>query len=502
MLVQKGRTILRVAACASIGCTKLTLRVLLLFAFLAFVAQGAEASQNPSVPKKTVAKKLPSAGKAKSTVVAQGAEASQNPSVPKKTVAKKLPSVGKAKSKIVRSNNSELPALPPKPAKATVATSSKPGSGASEIRADYDRQVRSELERHLGTRYKTGGTGRDGFDCSGFARSMYQKLFGVDLPHNAQSQFQLPMFAKLNQSALKTGDLVFFSSTAKKNRINHVGIYLADRQFIHAESNRGIVISSIDDDHWRDRLVSAKRLESKAGLKSAAFDEVSDSEDEQNGDDDAAAEYGMHVRYSSKAKRSFAGSGAAVKSSPGKKPQFAELDYVRPIFGKYCSLSLGMFREDFDIYGDDSQTSLAAYDPYSTYSYTQGIRIASDIKPFRWMSITPSLLYYNHGHELDEFNIPTRSVGLDVSLGSLADVGWSLSTGLKYASLSNAASRSTLHSSDPSMLDLSLTYSRRLTDRMQLSFMGLRSSASDVVSDTRTGVRADQRVFFMVNYHY
>jgi cell wall-associated NlpC family hydrolase len=493
----------RVAVCAYGCCTKLTLRVLLLYVFIAFFAQGVAASPALYVQKKTVAKKIPSADKAKSTLAAQGAEARQNPTVQKKTAAKKVSPACKAKTKIVRSSsNSELPALPPKTVKATVAASSKPGAGVSEIKADYDHQVRSELERYLGTRYKSGGTGRDGFDCSGFARSMYQKLFGVDLPHNAQSQFQLPMFARLNQNALKTGDLVFFAPTAKKKRINHVGIYLADGQFIHAESNRGIVISSIDDDHWRDRLVSAKRLESKAGLKSGAFDEISDAEDEQNGDDDAAAEYGMHVRYSSQAKRSFAGSGAAVKSSPGKKPQSAGLEYVRPIFGKYCSLHLGVFREDFDIYGDDSQALLADYDPYSTYSYSQGIRLASDIKPFRWMSITPSFLYYNHGHELDEFNIPTRSFALDVSLGSLADVGWSLSTGLKYASLSNAALRPTSHSSDSSLLDLSLTYSRRLTDSMQLSLMGLRSSVSDMVSDTRSSLRADQRVFFMLNYHY
>ena len=98
--------------------------------------------------------------------------------------------------------------------------------------------------------------------------------------------------------------------------------------------------------------------------------------------------------------------------------------------------------------------------------------------------------------------MPTRSLGVDVSLGSLADAGWSLSTGLKYASLRSAALRSASRSSDPSLLDMSLTYSQRLTDSMQVSLMGLRSSVTDMASDVRAGSRADQRVFFMMNYNY
>ncbi len=206
-----------------------------------------------------------------------------------------------------------------------------------------------------------------------------------------------------------------------------------------------------------------------------------------------------------KQKPAFAADRAAVKKSPGKKPQSVELDYVRPIIGKYCNLHLGTFRDEFALYGDDSEELLSVHDPYSAYSaysYSQGIRIASDIKPFQWMSITPSFMYYNHGHELDTFEMPTRSFGVDVSLGSLSDAGWSLSTGLKYASLSTAALRSASRSSDPSLLDMSLTYSQRLTDSMQVSLMGLRSSVTDMAADLRAGSRADQRVFFMMNYNY
>ncbi len=159
--------------------------------------------------------------------------------VKKPAVTTKIKTKAKVKvkaKKSVRLGNSELPAAPPK---YFTKNNTKPVSVALANSHDADLQLRGELERYLGTRYKRGGTGGDGFDCSGFARSMYRKLFGVDLPHNAQSQFQLPMFAKLNEKALKTGDLVFFASTAKKKRINHVGIYLDDGQFIHAAVKPG-----------------------------------------------------------------------------------------------------------------------------------------------------------------------------------------------------------------------------------------------------------------------
>ncbi len=465
---------------------RLTIQIVVLFACVAFMATGAEARQKTAVPKQSAVKKPAVTTKTKT-----------------QSKAKKQLKVKAKANKSVRLGDFELPAPPPKHFS---LHNKKPASGASVSNPAADHQLKGELERYLGTRYKRGGTGGDGFDCSGFARSMYRKHFGVDLPHNAQSQFQLPMFAKLNEKALKTGDLVFFASTAKKKRINHVGIYLDDGQFIHAQSKRGVVISNMDDDYWRKRLVSAKRLEHTAGVRPGSFDEFSDWEDQQDEqDEEDTPEAGMHVRYSSKEKSPFAADRGAVKKSPGKKPQSVEVDYVRPILGKSFNLHIGTFRDEFDLYGDDSEAALSVYDPfsaYSTYSYSQGIRIASDIKPFQWMSITPSFMYYNHGPELDAFEMPTRSLGVDVSLGSLADAGWSLSTGLKYASLSSAALGPASRSGDPSLLDMSLTYSQRVTDSMQLTLMGLRSSVTDMAADLRAGSRADQRVFFMLNYNY
>jgi hypothetical protein len=298
---------------------------------------------------------------------------------------------------------------------------------------------------------------------------------------------------------------VFFSPTSKKKRINHVGIYLNDGQFIHAESNRGIIISSIEDEHWRDRLVSAKGLDGKKVFTTQDTEEWTDPDEQDEQDTEAR---GLQVRYSSNDKPRTQPPVALSKSSSRKQQQFIELAYIRPVFGKYCNLQLGSFREDFDVYGGASaDMAEAAHDPYGAYalySYTQGIRIASDIRPFQWMSITPNFMYYSQGRELENYYLPSRSLGVDMILGSLPDSGWSMSTGLKYETLSTSALRRATRTGDPSQIDLSFTYSQQLSRRTQLSLMGqsLRSSFAQHTEEPGASSNADQRVFFMLNYNY
>ena len=45
---------------------------------------------------------------------------------------------------------------------------------------------------------------------------------------------------------LREGDLVFFSF-GPGNRIDHVGVYLANGKFVHVSSRRGVIISRLRD---------------------------------------------------------------------------------------------------------------------------------------------------------------------------------------------------------------------------------------------------------------
>lgn len=101
--------------------------------------------------------------------------------------------------------------------------------------------------QYLGVPYKWGGTSESGFDCSGLTRAVY-RLNGILLPRSSYEQYNEG--DSISQSKLQKGDLVFFI-TNKGKRINHVGIYIGDNEFIHAPS-RGKVVSKarLDSKYW------------------------------------------------------------------------------------------------------------------------------------------------------------------------------------------------------------------------------------------------------------
>jgi len=80
-------------------------------------------------------------------------------------------------------------------------------------------------KRFIGVPYVWGGSGPQGFDCSGLVRYVYER-FGINLPHSSYADFDLG--ERVSRWALKPGDLVFF------NGIGHVGLYVGNGRFIHA----------------------------------------------------------------------------------------------------------------------------------------------------------------------------------------------------------------------------------------------------------------------------
>lgn len=94
-------------------------------------------------------------------------------------------------------------------------------------------------------KYKAGGLSKNGVDCSGFVFLTYDSRFSIKLPRSTDAQVNTG--AEISQSKLVPGDLVFFR-TGKTTR--HVGIFIEDRKFLHASTEKGVMISSLDDQYW------------------------------------------------------------------------------------------------------------------------------------------------------------------------------------------------------------------------------------------------------------
>lgn len=127
-----------------------------------------------------------------------------------------------------------------------------------ELTTDASKRLKKSAFSFLGTRYRFGGTTRNGLDCSSFVQHVFRDL-DIDLPRTAREQFKIG--EPVTSLDLKKGDLVFFRTYASFP--SHVGIYLGDNKMIHASSaKRKVVISSMNTPYYRSRYIGAKRYPS------------------------------------------------------------------------------------------------------------------------------------------------------------------------------------------------------------------------------------------------
>lgn len=135
------------------------------------------------------------------------------------------------------------------------APSGEPVPDTTRAATDVEAQLRSAAEKWRGVSHERGGSTRHGVDCSGLVQSVYQAHFGHSLPRTTDKQVQTGR--KVQRSALRPGDLVFFRHARKKY---HVGIYLSGGEFLHASSSEGVTVSPLDRPYWTERWWQARRL--------------------------------------------------------------------------------------------------------------------------------------------------------------------------------------------------------------------------------------------------
>ena len=149
----------------------------------------------------------------------------------------------------------------------TVSNASSKIENASKVQLKYALLLDTEVEQirnvslynavdeWMGTRYRLGGTTKDGIDCSAFVQILYVSQFGIDLPRTAREQYDATQ--RISRTDLKEGDLVFFNT---QGGVSHVGIYLQNNKFVHASSG-GVSISDLFEPYWERRFIGVGRYE-------------------------------------------------------------------------------------------------------------------------------------------------------------------------------------------------------------------------------------------------
>lgn len=352
--------------------------------------------------------------------------------------------------------------------------------------ADHSNfMLQKEMKEYLGIPYRSGGTSFRGMDCSGFARTIYSNLFGIELPHNSAAQFSFPKLHKIDEDELQTGDLVFFS---RKKRINHVGVYLGDGNFIHATNGKGIVISSLDDQHWKSRMVGTKRPMS--------FDKTGMEALQLHGGFDIPLKTGSHfktyARDEFRPSYDFRGPirPDAFHEANNEVYEFNrghlyayEVALSHKLWNDTCNISMSAIREKLDkasawnVYDNDTDAGWPFKHSSSMEEATtvrHGFKLASQISPFEGFSITPSFVYLNYdqpSQPKEVLEVPKRIFGLNTQITPMAGP-WSVSMAMHYSDQLDVADSLFKTTDMFNAMDMSFKLGYYFSKNLEFSVMG------------------------------
>ena len=111
-----------------------------------------------------------------------------------------------------------------------------------------EEKIVNYAKNYLGTPYQYGGTTPRGMDCSGLIQTSYYQ-YGIKMPRTTKGLLKAGKRKPLRKA--KVGDLVFFRTSKRSRKKNHVGIVTKVNgdavDFIHSSTSSGVIISSTEN---------------------------------------------------------------------------------------------------------------------------------------------------------------------------------------------------------------------------------------------------------------
>jgi cell wall-associated NlpC family hydrolase len=180
----------------------------------------------------------------------------QNPNSTKKLL---VGSVLKIRSSKIIEVNVPVPANP-----VVVKEESDNKDFDSNVNRVYDTafvdQLIATASENIGTRYRSGGTTKEGFDCSGLMCYTFANS-DIKLPRSSIEMAAYGSIVEIENA--QKGDLIFFK-TNRRGRINHVGMIVEvledEIKFIHSATHGGVIISSTKESYYEKNLVQVNRV--------------------------------------------------------------------------------------------------------------------------------------------------------------------------------------------------------------------------------------------------
>jgi peptidoglycan endopeptidase LytE len=126
--------------------------------------------------------------------------------------------------------------------------------------SDLINQLITNATENIGTRYRSGGTSKAGFDCSGLMIFTFSN-FDIKLPRSSIEQSRIGV--KVNSDQAQKGDLIFFRTNGR-HQINHVGMVVevmdGEIKFVHSSTHGGVMISSTKEPYYERTFSQVNRV--------------------------------------------------------------------------------------------------------------------------------------------------------------------------------------------------------------------------------------------------
>lgn len=334
------------------------------------------------------------------------------------------------------------------------STRAKAESITGEISADLPEKLETAIRNYFGMRYRMGGNGRNGIDCSALVQKVYADVFDIDLPRNSREQSRLDRMEDILDEDIETGDLLFFGP--QRARVTHVGIYLAGGYFLHAVRSEGVTISRLDGAYWKSRWMLTKRVK---GLQSAYDEEQGTALD------------------SALTRLSF--SAAFAGTVPAENLRFLEgglkfNDWPEVRLAGFFTPAIGepVYDPGVDPFFFLRAESLQR----PKESTTDGFRLSTVFSPFAWegLSLIPSVTQISGRGEGADLEKEYQTLGLETRV-ELPSSRLALFMGASAQNREDIFEQPLRLSPDWRTLDVSFGLHYRLSDTLNFSLSGTRS---------------------------
>lgn len=156
------------------------------------------------------------------------------------------------------------PASAPAPSTPSPASVPAAPNVDEQLAATLAPAVLDEAESLLNTPWRTGGTTPDeGFDAGGFVQYVFAQE-DIPLPRLVRDLAKTGVYVPANPSAMRAGDLLFFSSDGGSPP-DHVAIYAGHNRVVHASASGGGVLYDVLNEGARGNwfamhLVAVRRV--------------------------------------------------------------------------------------------------------------------------------------------------------------------------------------------------------------------------------------------------